>query len=67
MLVFGAIQAGANIPILHWLGWFGHTLLFTIVGSVLLVAALRLMRTKEFVKERRHKAPADPDALHKRP
>jgi formate/nitrite transporter FocA (FNT family) len=66
LLIFGAIQAGANITFLQWLGWFGYTLLFNIVGGVLLVTALRLVRTKELVKERRDQSPADPDAPHKR-
>ncbi|MEO7121607.1 MAG: formate/nitrite transporter family protein [Lacisediminihabitans sp.] len=66
LLIFGAIQAGADISYLQWLGWFGYTLLFNIVGGVLLVTALRLVRTKELVKERREQAPADPDAPRKR-
>lgn len=66
LLIFGAIQAGAHITYLDWLGWFWYTLLFNIVGGVLLVTALRLLRTKELVKERRDQSPADPDAPHKR-
>ncbi|MEO8906830.1 MAG: formate/nitrite transporter family protein [Microbacteriaceae bacterium] len=62
LLIFGAILAGARISYLEWLGWFGYTLLFNIVGGVLLVTALRLVRTKELVKERRRHSPADPDA-----
>ena len=62
LLIFGAILAGANITYLQWLGWFGYTLLFNIIGGVLLVTVLRLVRTKELVKERRRQAPADPDA-----
>ncbi len=66
LLIFGAIQAGADISFLQWLGWFGYTLLFNIVGGVLLITALRLVRTKELVKERREQSPADPDAPRKR-
>ena len=62
LLIFGAIQAGASITFLQWFGWFGYTLLFNIVGGVLLVTALRLVRAKELVKQRRERAPADPDA-----
>jgi len=62
LLIFGAIQAGAEISYLQWLGWFGYTLLFNIIGGVLLITALRLVRTKDLVKERRKQSPADPDA-----
>lgn len=53
LLIFGAIQSGADISYLQWLGWFGYTLLFNVLGGVLLVTALRLVRTKELVMERR--------------
>ena len=62
LLIFGAIQSGAGITYLEWLGWFGYTLLFNMVGGLVLVTALRLLRTKELLKERREAAPADPDA-----
>lgn len=47
LMIFGAIQAGAPITYLQWLGWFGYTLLFNMLGGLLLVTALRLLRTKE--------------------
>lgn len=53
LLIFGAIQAGADINYLQWLGWFGYTLLFNILGGLVLVTALRLVRTKELVADRR--------------
>jgi len=62
LLIFGAIHAGSDITYLQWLGWFWYTLLFNILGGVLLVTTLRLIRTKELVKERRDEAPDDPDA-----
>jgi len=62
LLIFGAIQAGADFGYLEWLNWFWYTLLFNIVGGVVLVTVLRLLRTKELVKERREQSPADPDA-----
>ncbi|WP_144763203.1 formate/nitrite transporter family protein [Curtobacterium sp. 9128] len=61
LLVFGAIQSGAAITYGQWLGWFGYTLLFNVVGGVVLVTALRLVRTKELVAGRRRDAPEDPD------
>ncbi|MCX7521441.1 formate/nitrite transporter family protein [Microbacterium sp. STN6] len=53
LVIFGAIQSGADISYLNWLGWFGYTLLFNILGGLVLVTALRLVRTKELVRERR--------------
>lgn len=61
LLIFGAIHAGADITYLQWLGWFGYTLLFNLAGGVLLVTALRLLRTKELVRERREQSPRNPD------
>lgn len=62
LLVFGAIQSGAGITYLEWLTWFSYTLLFNVLGGLVLVTALRLVRSKELLKERRAGAPADPDA-----
>lgn len=66
LLVFGAIQSGADIPFLQWLGWFSYTLLFNIVGGIALVTTLRILRTKELVAHYRDRSPADPDAPHDR-
>lgn len=62
LLIFGAIHAGVRVDYLDWLGWFGYTLLFNMLGGLLLVTALRLLRIKDLVKERRDNAPEDPDA-----
>lgn len=62
LLIFGAIQSGAHIGYTQWLGWFGYTVLFNLVGGLVLVTALRLVRTKELVAERRREAPSDPSA-----
>lgn len=56
LLIFGAIQSGADIGYLDWLGWFGRTLLFNVIGGVVLVTTLRLIRTKELLAEKRHEA-----------
>ena len=53
LLIFGAIQSGADVSYLDWLGWFGYTLLFNVLGGLVLVTALRLLRTKELLAERR--------------
>ncbi|GAB2985191.1 formate/nitrite transporter family protein [Frigoribacterium salinisoli] len=57
LLVFGAIQSGADIGYLDWLGWFGYTLLFNVLGGLVLVTALRLLRSKALLEERRRARP----------
>ncbi|WP_026553044.1 formate/nitrite transporter family protein [Arthrobacter sp. H20] len=64
MLIFAAIHSGADISYLEWLGWFGYTLAFNMLGGLLLVTLLRLVRTKELLEKRRNEAPKDPDAPH---
>lgn len=64
LLIFAAIHSGADIDYGQWLGWFGYTLLFNMLGGLLLVTLLRLVRTKELIEERRNEAPDDADALH---
>lgn len=54
LLVFGAIQVGAGVTYTDWLSWFWYTLVFNMFGGIVLVTALRLVRTKELVKEHRH-------------
>ncbi|NOJ60704.1 formate/nitrite transporter family protein [Arthrobacter sp. 260] len=66
LLIFAAIHSGADISYLQWLGWFGYTLAFNMLGGLLLVTLLRLVRTKELIDKRREEAPADPDAPHER-
>lgn len=62
LLIFGAVQSGAGITYLEWFVWFAYTLLFNMVGGLVLVTTLRLVRTKELLMERRREAPDDPDA-----
>lgn len=64
LLIFAAIHSGADITYGQWLGWFGYTLLFNVLGGLILVTLLRLVRTKELIEKRRTEAPADPDAPH---
>lgn len=52
LLIFGAIQAGASITYLEWFAWFGYTLLFNVIGGLVLVTALRLLRTKELFEQK---------------
>lgn len=58
LLIFGAIHAGASFGYLQWLGWFWYAVVFNVIGGVVLVTALRLVRSMELIKERREDAPA---------
>jgi formate/nitrite transporter FocA (FNT family) len=60
LLIFGAIHVGAPISYLDWLRWFSYTVVLNVLGGVVLVTALRLVRSKELLEERRRDAPADP-------
>ncbi|MGD6978995.1 MULTISPECIES: formate/nitrite transporter family protein [Citricoccus] len=62
MFIFGAMQSGADITFLQWLGWFGYTVVFNMLGGILLVTALRIVRTKELVVHYRRQSRPDPDA-----
>lgn len=53
LLIFGALHAGAPISYGQWLGWFAYTAVFNVLGGLLLVTALRLLRSKELLSERR--------------
>lgn len=53
LIIFGAIQSGASITYLDWLGWLGYTILFNMVGGLVLVTALRLLRTKRLFEEKK--------------
>lgn len=66
LLIFAAIHAGVDISYGQWLGWFGYTLLFNMLGGLVLVTLLRLVRTKELLESRRREAPDDPDEPHDR-
>ncbi|WP_104116219.1 formate/nitrite transporter family protein [Arthrobacter sp. B1805] len=66
LLIFAAIHSGSDISYGQWLGWFGYTLLFNMLGGLVLVTLLRLVRTKELLEKRRNEAPHDPEAPHGR-
>jgi formate/nitrite transporter FocA (FNT family) len=57
LLIFGALTAG-NAPFgyLDWLAWFGYTAPANIVGGLALVTLLRLIRSKDRLKEERQDA-----------
>jgi formate/nitrite transporter FocA (FNT family) len=54
LLIFGALQSGdAPFGYLDWLAWFGYTVTANIVGGLVLVTLLRLIRSKDRLKEER--------------
>ena len=53
LLIFGAIQVDAGVTYTDWLAWFWYTAVFNVIGGIVLVTALRLLRTKELVQEHR--------------
>ena len=63
LLIFGAMHAGVSVTYADWFSWFGYTLLFNMLGGLVLVTALRLLRNKALLRERREAAPEDPDAV----
>ncbi len=57
LLIFGAIATGtAPFGYLDWLGWFGYVIVGNVVGGLVLVTLLRLLRSKDRIKEERHEA-----------
>ncbi|WP_279404812.1 formate/nitrite transporter family protein [Gordonia rubripertincta] len=60
LLIFGAIQVGGGVTVVGWLSWFWYTVAVNIIGGIVLVTAMRLLRTKELVMQER-RAPG-PDA-----
>ena len=57
LLIFGALIAGGtSFGYLDWLSWFGYTVVGNIVGGLALVTLLRLIRSKDRLKEERREA-----------
>jgi formate/nitrite transporter FocA (FNT family) len=54
LLIFGALATGdAPFGYSEWLGWFAYTVVGNIVGGLVLVTMLRLIRSKERLKDER--------------
>lgn len=62
LFIFGAIHAGSPINYMDRLGWFGYTVLFNMLGGLLLVSTLRLVRNKDLIVERRNNSADDADS-----
>ena len=57
LLIFGALLTGkAPFGYLDWLGWFGYTVVGNVLGGLVLVTLLRLLRSKDRLKEERDDA-----------
>ncbi len=62
LLIFGAlVTGGAPFGYLSWLQWFGYTAVGNVVGGLLLVTLLRLLRSKDRLREEREEAEQAPD------
>ena len=59
LVIFAAIHAGAPFGYGDWLGWFWYTALFNVVGGLFVVTFLRLVRSKELIKQERREARAE--------
>lgn len=59
LLIFGALNTGdAPFGYLDWLSWFGYTVTLNVVGGLVLVTLLRLVRSKDRLKQERDRAQA---------
>ena len=59
LLIFGALATGeAPFGYLSWLSWFGYTLIANVLGGLGLVTLLRLVRSKDRLREERDDAEA---------
>ena len=60
LLIFGALATGAApFGYLDWVQWFGYTVVANVIGGLGLVTLLRLLRSKDRLREERADADAD--------
>ncbi|SDX79945.1 Formate/nitrite transporter FocA, FNT family [Modestobacter sp. DSM 44400] len=59
LIIFAALHAGAPFGYGDWVAWFWYTALLNMAGGLLVVTLLRLVRSKELIKEERAEAGAD--------
>jgi formate/nitrite transporter FocA (FNT family) len=53
LIIFGGIHVGGPFGYGDWLAWFWYTTLLNMAGGLLVVTALRLVRSKELVERER--------------
>ena len=51
---------------LDWLYWFGYTIVGNVAGGLILVTLLRLLRSKERLKDERRASAGDGQAISNR-
>ncbi|MGY1710656.1 formate/nitrite transporter family protein [Geodermatophilus sp. SYSU D00758] len=56
LILFAALHAGAPFGYGDWLAWFWYVALLNLVGGLLVVTALRLVRSKELIQQERASA-----------
>jgi formate-nitrite transporter family protein len=56
LIIFAALHVGAPFGYGSWLAWFWYTALLNMAGGLLVVTLLRLVRSKELIKEERQEA-----------
>ena len=57
LLIFGALSTGdAPFGYLDWACWFGYTIVGNVIGGLVLVTLLRLLRSKDRLREERDDA-----------
>lgn len=67
LLIFGALATGeAPFGYLDWLYWFGYTIVGNVAGGLILVTLLRLLRSKERLKDERRASAGDGQAISNR-
>lgn len=59
LIIFGAFHAGAPFGYADWLAWFWYTTLLNMAGGLLVVTALRLVRSKKLIEHERAEADAE--------
>jgi len=58
LIIFAALHAGAPFGYGDWLAWFWYTTLLNMAGGLFVVTLLRLVRSKDMIKEERADAGA---------
>jgi formate/nitrite transporter FocA (FNT family) len=58
LIIFAALHVGAPFGYADWLGWFWWTALLNLVGGLFVVTFLRLLRSKELIRQERQTAQA---------
>jgi formate/nitrite transporter FocA (FNT family) len=59
LIIFGGIHAGGPFGYGDWIAWFWYTALLNMAGGLLVVTALRLVRSRDLIEREREDAGAD--------